>query len=272
VFTLTPTATDRDLFDLDRTYGMDFAYMDEMDVLIEYLNSIYSPSDSNSLGLIYSNSDPYSKVCKEYLLANCGGMFSSANIIDAEVAWDAYDGKAAKQLAKCKNVVVLYQIDYVTVSSLASDIDYIKTYESARIENFISLYTFYDFSWGIVWDPRTFDAKILMPFDIMAENGDFADFREKYSDFHYSDAMVALGYDAVYAIYEALLVAVENGEEISADLSAGELGEILDGVFASGFVFDALTGGDDGRGTVTWNPDGRVKKELFPVTISSHRK
>ena len=106
----------------------------------------------------------------------------------------------------------------------------------------------------------------MLPFDINERKGDYAEFFDKYYDIGYDNALVALGYDAVYAIYEALLLAIENGEEISPEMTAAEFGEILDGVFSDGFEFDALTGGEgDGRGMVTWNADGRVKKKLVPV-------
>jgi hypothetical protein len=84
--------------------------------------------------------------------------------------------------------------------------------------------------------------------------------------------MVALGYDAVYAIYEALLCAIEDGAQISPDMSADDFGEILDGVFSGGFEFEALTGGGGAdRGTVKWNSDGTISKKLYPVTIKSYR-
>jgi hypothetical protein len=113
-----------------------------------------------------------------------------------------------------------------------------------------------------------YGATVLLPFDISAKTGEYAEFYEKYKDSHYDQDLVALGYDSVYAIYEALLLAIENGTQISADMTAEEFGEILDGVFSDGFEFDALTGGEgDGRGNVTWYSDGRPKKKLTPVVF-----
>ena len=271
LFVLTPTATDRELFEYDRLYGMELADMDEMDVLIEYLEDVCASSDSK-LGVIYCEDYEPSKRCKDYLVANGGSLVNGAIFVDAEVAWDEYDGEAAERLSTCENIVILYPIDEVAVASLVGDIDFIKRYEGCKTERFISLYTFYDFDWGIVWDPQSLSIDVLMPFDALATSGEFADFSKKYSDFHYSDAMVALGYDAVYAIYEALLCAIEDGTQISADMSADDFGEILDGVFSAGFEFDALTGGDsDGRGIIAWHPDGRANKKLCTVTFNPYR-
>ena len=271
LFILTPTAIDRELFEYDRLYGMELADMDEMDVLIEYLEEVCASSDSK-LGVIYCEDYEPSKRCKDYLVANGGSVLNGAIFVDAEVAWDEYDGEAAERLSTCENIVILYPIDEVAVTSLVGDIDFDKRYEGCKTERFISLYTFYDFDWGIVWDPQSLSIDVLMPFDVLATSGEFADFSKKYSDFHYSDAMVALGYDAVYAIYEALLCAVEDGAQISADMSADDFGEILDGVFSGGFEFEALTGGGGAdRGTVKWNSDGTISKKLYPVTIKSYR-
>lgn len=271
MFVLTPTVTDRELFEYDRLYGMEVAQMDEMDVLIEYLEDLCASSDSK-LGVIYCERYEPSKRCKDYLVANGGSLVNGAIFVDAEVAWDKYDGEAAERLSTCENIVILYPIDEVAVDSLVGDIDFDKRYEGCKTERFISLYTFYDFDWGIVWDPQSLYIDVLMPFDALATSGEFADFSKKYSDFHYSDAMVALGYDAVYAIYEALLCAVEDGTQISADMSADDFGEILDGVFSGGFEFEALTGGGGAdRGTVKWNSDGTISKKLYPVTIKSYR-
>lgn len=267
-FILTPTAVSRELFDSNRVYGMDFAEYDEMFVLLDYIKKIYDPAGSDKIGIIYSAADTYSWNCKDYLTQISGSLLDNAIWVDSEVAWDEYNVDAAEKLSKCKNIVILYPVDNITVSSLVSDVDFICREKGGKTEQFISVYTFYDFGWGIVWDSEI-DAKILMPFDVMAKSGEFAEFREKYHDFHYSDAFVALGYDAVYAIYEALLEAIEQGEKISADMSAAEFGEILDGVFKDGFEFEALTGGGgSSRGTVKWHSDGRVNKTLFPVTIS----
>ena len=256
MFVLTPSATNLDVFEYDRLYGMDMAYMEEMDILIDYLHSLNS---GKSVPIIYNGDYPYAVERKDYLLEKSPDLFKNDLIIDDEFYWDETDWDMLNPFLEYDNFVVLDYLDNTSLDMIAGDIEFL----SDEDKNFIGVCTDYDFKWGMVIDQG---ATVLLPFDINERKGDYAEFFDKYYDIGYDNALVALGYDAVYAIYEALLLAIENGKEISPEMTAAEFGEILDGIFADGFEFDALTGGEgDGRGMVTWNADGRVKKKLVPV-------
>ena len=258
VFTLSPSVTDRDIFEYDKFYGMDIAVMDEMDILIDYLRSL---NTGKKFPIIYNGDYPYAVERKDYLLAKAPDLFTSSLVIDDEFYWDEMEWDLLDLFLEYDNFVVLDYLDNVSLDMIAGDIEFL----SGEAKNFIGVCTDYDFSWGMVLDQG---ATVLLPFDTIDRNGDYGEFFEKYHDSHYDDNLVALGYDSVYAIYEALLLAIENGTQISAEMTAEEFGEILDEIFSSGFEFDALTGGEaDGRGIVTWHSDGRVKKKLVPVVI-----
>ena len=258
IFTLSPNATSRDMFGYERFYGMNMATMDEMDVLIDYLRSLNS---SKKFPIIYNSEYPYAVERKDYLLQKAPDLFASDLVIDDAFYWEEMEWDLLDKFLEYDNFVALDMLDNTYFDMISYDIEYLSDEE----KNFIGVHTDYDFDWGIVIDSG---ATILMPFDIDAESGEWAEFYEKYHDSHYADDLVALGYDAVYAIYEALCVAVENGEDISDKTTAAEFGEILDNVFKGGFEFDALSGGEsDGRGIVTWYSDGRAKKKLTPVRI-----
>ncbi|MBE6593056.1 MAG: hypothetical protein E7642_03580 [Ruminococcaceae bacterium] len=256
MFVLTPSATNLDVFEYDRLYGMDIAYMEEMDILIDYLHSL---DIGKSVPIIYNGDYPYAVERKDYLLEKAPDLFKNDLVIDDEFYWDEMEWDLLDPFLEYDNLVVLDYLDNTSLDMIAGDIEFL----SDEDKNFIGVCTDYDFKWGKVIDQG---ATVLLPFDINERKGDYAEFFDKYYDIGYDNALVALGYDAVYAIYEALLLAIENGGEISPEMTAAEFGEILDGIFADGFEFDALTGGEgDGRGMVTWNADGRVKKKLVPV-------
>ena len=74
----------------------------------------------------------------------------------------------------------------------------------------------------------------------------------------------AAAYDCIYAIYEALKIAKDNGKQFDTTTSASEFCEILKEVFNSdSFVFHGITGKCDGsnKSDITWSENGLVNKE-----------
>jgi len=105
--------------------------------------------------------------------------------------------------------------------------------------------------------------------DVNATEGETAEFIGKYTEAYGNDtaiAFAALGYDAVYAIYEAMKTAIDEGNMISTDISASELCEILEAQFQGGFTFSGITGEN-----ITWDANGFADKDPIVVVIDTDR-
>ena len=119
------------------------------------------------------------------------------------------------------------------------------------------------------------EISMLSHFNSTAKEGPAADFIKKYNDKYDEEKeplnqFGAAAYDCVYAIYEALKVAVENGEEVDADTSASDMCEILKKVFNSDtFEFRGITGKCEGdeKSHISWSEDGTVVKEAIKYIV-----
>jgi branched-chain amino acid transport system substrate-binding protein len=121
----------------------------------------------------------------------------------------------------------------------------------------------------------------LSHFNSGAEEGAAADYIDAYKKKFGNDAPLnqfgAAAYDCVYAIYYAMLYAVENnGAEITAGISPSALCDILTEVFDSeSFEFRGITGApeEDGWSKITWTDEngqptnGHVNKAPVSYTV-----
>lgn len=120
----------------------------------------------------------------------------------------------------------------------------------------------------------TQEVSMLSHFDVNSISGPVKAFVDTYREAFGKDAPLnqfgASAYDCVYAIYEALKVAVSNGEKISATIHPYDMCEILKGVFNSDdFVFRGITGEcEDGeRSYISWDENGCVNKRPVKLTV-----
>ena len=112
------------------------------------------------------------------------------------------------------------------------------------------------------------EVSFLSHFNTTATSGPAYDFVQKYNAKYDAEKepvnqFGAAAYDCVYAIYEALLFAKENGVEFDADTSASEFCEILKAVFNNPeFVFHGITGKCEGnnKSDISWSESGFVNK------------
>ncbi|MBQ4546663.1 MAG: hypothetical protein IJA17_05840, partial [Oscillospiraceae bacterium] len=72
----------------------------------------------------------------------------------------------------------------------------------------------------------------------------------------------ASAYDCIYAIYNAMLSAIEAGETIDVTISASDLCEILKAQFQGGFSYSGVTGEN-----ITWDENGYVAKIAVKYTL-----
>ena len=106
---------------------------------------------------------------------------------------------------------------------------------------------------------------MLSHFDSKATEGKAGDFVKKYVAAYGADTLNQFGasaYDCIYAIYNAMKAAKEAGADISPEMTASELCEILKGQFNGGFTYSGATGTD-----IKWNSTGYVDKSATEVVI-----
>ena len=111
---------------------------------------------------------------------------------------------------------------------------------------------------------------MLSHFNSKATEGAAADFIKKYTDKYGADTLNQFGasaYDCVYAIYNAMKEAIDDGKEIPVTISASDLCDILKEKFAGGFTYSGVTGDD-----ITWESNGYVKKGAVKYVIKEATK
>lgn len=111
-------------------------------------------------------------------------------------------------------------------------------------------------------DPAIFeDVYYLTPFAYSASDDATKAFTEKYvaKTGGNPNQFAADGYDVVYAIYNAMVAA-----NVTADMSAQDIGNALKDAFNGGYTYSGLTGAN-----MTWNSDGAVLKTPLAFQIKS---
>ena len=106
---------------------------------------------------------------------------------------------------------------------------------------------------------------MLSHFNSKATEGKAADYIKKYKAAYPDGPLNQFGasaYDCVYALAAAMNKAIDEGVEITADIAAAKLCEILTAQFAAGFDFSGATGTD-----IAWDANGFVEKEAIAYVI-----
>ena len=107
--------------------------------------------------------------------------------------------------------------------------------------------------------------QMLSHFNSKASSGAAKDYVEKYTE-NFGTATLnqfgAAAYDCVYAIYNALKAAVEDGKTVNASTSASDMCEILKEQFNGDFTFSGVTGND-----IKWESNGYVNKQAVAYVI-----
>ena len=109
------------------------------------------------------------------------------------------------------------------------------------------------------------EVSMFSHFDSNATTGDAAEFIKKYTDKFGTDTLNQFGasaYDCVYAIYNAMKKAIDDGKEIDVTISASDLCDILKDEFTNGYTFSGVTGNN-----IKWEKNGYVEKEPIKYTL-----
>ena len=268
VFFLTPSATGDAIPEFANGYQMCFADSNQGTAAAKFFNENYT---GKKVGIFYKADDEYSTGINKNFKDNLADSFK-ASLVEA-----SFTGEAStfdSQIALLKDCEVVFMPIYYTPASQFMT-------QAKNVENKITTYYGCDGFDGIDaiegFDISSIPQEISMlsHFNSTATEGPAADFIKKYND-KYDEAKEPLNqfgaaaYDCVYAIYEALKVAVANGKDVDADTSASDMCEILKEVFNSDtFEFRGITGKCDGneKSHISWSEDGTVVKEAIKYIV-----
>ncbi len=266
VFFLTPSATGDAIPEFANGYQMCFADSNQGTVAAQYFNENYK---GKTVGIFYQSDDEYSTGIRQNFLANLNEDFKveEASFLGEASTFDS-------QINLLKDCDVVFMPIYYTPASQFMT-------QANGVQNKIGVYYGCDGFDGIdaikgfnINDVPQ-EVSMLSHFNSTATEGPAADFIKKYNEKYDEEKeplnqFGAAAYDCVYAIYEALKVAIANGEEVTAETSASDMCEILKKVFNSDtFEFRGITGKCEGneKSHISWSEDGTVVKEAIKYIV-----
>ena len=268
IFFLTPSASGDDVPEYSNGFQMCFADSNQGTASAVYFNDNYK---GKKVGAFYKSDDEYST----------GILAKFEESLDAsfgEIAKASFKGEEAdfnQQVHALKDCDVIFMPIYYTPASqfmtagkgvVKADAVY---YGCDGLDGIDAID-------GFDINSITQEVSYLSHFNSNATDGAAADYIAKYKEnFNVeTDPMNQFGaaaYDCIYAIYEALKQACDEGKTIDGSTSASELCEILTAKFAGGFEFHGITGKPeaDGKSSISWTEDGYVNKEAVKYVVKS---
>ena len=267
VFVLTPSASGDDIPEYSNAFQMCFADSNQGTASAEYFNDNYQ---GKKIGVFYKSDDEYSTGIYAKFKAALDSGFGQIK----EASFKGEESDFATQVAALKDCDVIFMPIYYTPASQFMT-------GAKAVENKIEVYYGCDGFDGIDaienFDINTIAQEIsyLSHFNSTATSGPAADFIAKYNAAYDEEKeplnqFGAAAYDCVYAIYEALKLAKSQGKEITANMSASDMCEILKENFTSdSFVFRGITGKTEGnnKSSITWADNGTVQKEAIKYIV-----
>ena len=259
VFALTPSASGTSVTEgKDNVFQMCFADGNQGKVAADFINQNFA---GQTIGVFYKSDDPYSNGIYEQFKANLDASvtvvetsFSAANETDFSVQIDT--------LKDCK--FVFMPIYYTPASIFMTQAKDIMAADAVYYgcDGFDGLAGQLD----LTTIPQ--EVSMLSHFDATATEGKAAEFIKKYTEKYCTDTLNQFGasaYDSVYALFNAMKELKAEGKEITPDMTASELCDLLVAEFTSdSFSFDGLTG--DG---MTWDETGAVTKSPKGMVIEN---
>ena len=255
VFFLTPSASANSVVDNNNAYQMCFADGNQGTVAANYVNGL----GYEKIGIFYKADDDYSKGIYDQFKSV---LNSNIETVEASFTGEATD--FTTQIGILKDCEFIFMPIYYTPAS-----NFMLAAKDKVADN--AIYYGCDGFDGIEsaegFDITTIPQKVSMlsHFDSKATEGKAGDFVKKYVAAYGADTLNQFGasaYDSVYAIYNAMKAAKEAGADISPEMTASELCEILKGQFNGGFTYSGATGTD-----IKWNSTGYVDKSATEVVI-----
>ncbi len=257
VFFLTPSATGDDIPKEDNGFQMCFADGNQGEGAAGYVNQNYA---GQTIGVFYKSDDPYSNGIYEQFKAN---LDSSVTTVEA-VFTDANATDFSAQISTLKDCSFIFMPIYYTPASIfmtqakdqmAADAIY---YGCDGFDGLESAEGF-----DITAIPQ--EITMLSHFNSKATEGAAAEFIAKYTEKYGADTLNQFGasaYDCVYALYNAMADAIEDGKKIDVTISASDLCDILKEQFTGDFTFSGVTGEN-----IAWQDNGYVDKAAIKYVL-----
>ena len=247
VFFLTPSASGDKIPEFDNGYQMCFADGNQGKVAAEYVNTL----GLTEIGVFYKSDDAYSNGIFEQFKEN---IDSSINVVETVFTGDASD--FSSQISTLKGCSFIFMPIYYQPASI------FMTQAKGIIADDAVYYGCDGFD-GLAGQFDDFsvipqEVSMLSHFDSNATEGAAAEYVAKYTEKFGADTLNQFGasaYDCVYAIYYAMLAAIESGETIDVTISASDLCEILKVQFQGDFTYSGVTGDN-----ISWDENGYVAK------------
>ncbi len=254
VFFLTPSASGDKIPANPNGFQMCFADGNQGSAAVTYVNENYK---GQTIGIFYKSDDPYSTGIYEQFKA---GLDASVTTVETVFTGDASDFSA--QISQLKDCKLIFMPIYYQPASVFMT-------QAKDIVAADAMYYGCDGFDGLTGqlDLTTIPQKVSMlsHFDSNATEGKAAEFIAKYTNAYGTDTLNQFGasaYDCVYAIFEAMKAAKEDGKTITTDMTPSEICEILKEQFTGDFTFSGNTGTD-----IKWQENGYVNKGANAVSL-----
>jgi branched-chain amino acid transport system substrate-binding protein len=258
VFFLTPSASGDAIPEFDNGYQMCFADGNQGKVAAKFVNENYK---GQTIGAFYKADEAYSKGIYDQFMDNLDASvtvistsFTEQTSTDFSSQIDAlkdcgfifmptYYGPASIFMTQAKDILAANAIYYGCDGF--DGIDNIDGFDISELPQAVTM---------------------LSHFNSKAEEGYAKTYIDKYQA-KYPDAPLnqfgASAYDCVYAIFNAMKAAVESGKEITVNISASDLCDILKEQFQGGFTYkNGATGA-----SISWDKNGYVDKGAVQYVI-----
>jgi len=260
VFFLTPSASNDDVPAEENAYQMCFADGNQGAAAAKYVNE----QGYEEIGIFYKNDDSYSNGIYNQFKDNLNDSIKTV-----EASFDSSnETDFGTQIDTLKGCDFIFMPIYYTPASIFMTQAVGKVADDAiyyGCDGFDGI----DSAEGFDISTIPQEVSMLSHFDSNADTGRAAEFIKKYTEKYGKDTLNQFGasaYDCVYALYNAMKQAIEDGKEITPDTDASDLCEILKEVFQGGFeLTTGVTGTEDQ--TIKWNKNGTVVKEAVAYVI-----
>ncbi len=254
VFFLTPSASGDKIPANPNGFQMCFADGNQGSAAVTYVNENYK---GQTIGIFYKSDDPYSTGIYDQFKA---GLDASIATVETVFTGEASDFSA--QISQLKDCKLIFMPIYYQPASVFMT-------QAKDIIAADAMYYGCDGFDGLTGqlDLSTIPQKVSMlsHFDSNATEGKAAEFIAKYTNAYGADTLNQFGasaYDCVYAIFEAMKAAKEDGKTITTDMTPSEICEILKEQFTGDFTFSGNTGTD-----IKWQENGYVNKGANAVSL-----
>lgn len=258
VFFLTPSASGDAIPEFENGYQMCFADGNQGKVAAEYINETFA---GQTIGIFYKSDDPYSSGIYTQFKAN---LDSSVTVVETTFT-EANTTDFSTQIDTLKDCGFIFMPIYYTPASLfmmqakdivAPDAIYYGCDGFDGIDNIEGF--------DITAIPQ--EVTMLSHFNSKATEGPAKVFIDKYVEKYGIETLNQFGasaYDCVYAIFNAMKKAIDEGKDIPVTISASDLCDILKEQFNGGFTLENAVTGE----TISWETNGYVNKGAIKYII-----